>query len=218
MEAGDRQPLGARQHEPGFGFAINPARARAGIEQHRHDRQIEPRPRGFRPAGTRRDQPCPLAAACGKMPPAAVQRHREVGVAPAGDRDNPLDRVVEPLGNQPEMPGLAALGRREDERAALAHRRRGEEVFRVSCHAGEGRYPRPKWIPAFAGKTKRIVTRRGCGPWCGAAGRGSARRTGRNSRPPFSPSSRLAHPAAPAPPGSPPARPPRSPARATRRA
>jgi hypothetical protein len=47
-----------------------------------------------------------------------MQWHGEIGEVPAGDRDNPLDRVVEPLGNQPKMAGRAALGGGEN--AALS--------------------------------------------------------------------------------------------------
>ena len=64
------------------------------------------------------------------MPPAAVQRDGEIGVAPGRDRDDPLDRGIEKLGNQPKMPGRAALGRREDDAAALAHRGCAEQIFR----------------------------------------------------------------------------------------
>src|SRR5207249_2224271 len=63
-----------------------------------------------------------------EMPPTAVQRHVKVRKAPARDPDDPLDHIVEPLGSQSEMPGLPALRRGKDDRAALAHRRRAEQV------------------------------------------------------------------------------------------
>jgi hypothetical protein len=61
-----------------------------------------------------------------------VHRDREIGVAPSGYRDDPLDRAVEPFGDQPEMPGRAALGRGENGRAALAHGRGAQQVIGVA--------------------------------------------------------------------------------------
>ena len=133
------------------------------------------------------------------MPPAAVKRHGEIGIAPARDRDDPRDRVVEAVQIEREMPGLAAFGRGEDDAAALAHRGGGQQIIggagglRVTVR----RRPHSSQGAASACRLQLVAARR-------------ARRA-RNTRPPFSPRSRPARRAAPARPGSRPARRSRSP-------
>ncbi len=62
------------------------------------------------------------------MAPAAVIGHAEIGkAAPGHCGDAPGDRA-EPLGREAEMAGAAALGGVEHLGAALAHRRRAEEI------------------------------------------------------------------------------------------
>ena len=61
------------------------------------------------------------------MPPAAVKGDGEIGVAPAGHRGDPVGSHVEAAAIEPEMPGLAALGRGKNNRAALAHRRGAQQ-------------------------------------------------------------------------------------------
>ena len=64
-----------------------------------------------------------------EMPPAAVKRHDEIGIAPSCNSRHPARRVVEPLGGDPEMPGLAALGRGEDHPTAFADRGGAEQIL-----------------------------------------------------------------------------------------
>ena len=88
-QAGDGEPLGARENLPGLGLAVLPARPGAGVEQHRDDRQIEPGARRFRRIGAGCDEARAIDAAGREMPPAAVERHGEIGIAAARDRTRP---------------------------------------------------------------------------------------------------------------------------------
>src|SRR5437762_1070352 len=106
--AGDRQPQQPRDYQPGFGLPRSPARARAGVEQDRDDRKIEPGARALRRVGARRNRFGAIDAAGRKMPPAAVKWHIEIGVAPPRHSNNALDRLIESVEMQPEMPCLAA--------------------------------------------------------------------------------------------------------------
>ena len=60
------------------------------------------------------------------MPPAAVKRHVEVGIAPTGHRDDARHGVIETVKLKPKMAGLAAFGGSQYDRAAFAHRGRAE--------------------------------------------------------------------------------------------
>jgi hypothetical protein len=60
-----------------------------------------------------------------EMPPSAVVRHVEIGIAPLRDFDDAANRLVQPRANEPKMSGLATLGRGEDDAAAVSDGRRG---------------------------------------------------------------------------------------------
>jgi hypothetical protein len=61
------------------------------------------------------------------MPPAAVIRNVEIGIAAQSDADDAADGFIEPRANQPKMRCLAAFRRGEDDRTTVTHRRRAQE-------------------------------------------------------------------------------------------
>ena len=207
-QTGHRQPFRAHETSPVS------ARDNANAAPRRH----RAAPRRSRDRGGRgRPRPGPLparsaphggAAGC-EMPPAAVERHRQIGIAPAGDGDDPRNRLIELPRIDPEMPRLVALGGREHDRAALAHRRRGQEV--IGRRRGRG---------IVAGVSLRRSMPLASRIQAAAFGAAQLTRLGapsaQNTRPPFSPRSRPVRRAAPAPRGSRPARQSRCPGRATR--
>ncbi len=112
---------------PGLGFAKAPVVTCPGIEQDRDEGEIDACPRPLGRIGIGCDQRRAVDAARRKMTPAAVIGDGKVGMAPPGDRRNPVRGRLEPGNIEPEMRGLAPTGRGKDDFAALAHRRSAQQ-------------------------------------------------------------------------------------------
>src|SRR5204863_9928945 len=78
------------------------------------------------------DQCRAIDAANVEVPPTAVKRHSEIGIVPAGHRDDSRHGLVEAVGMQPEMASLATLGRFQHDRAPLPHGSRAEQVIGIA--------------------------------------------------------------------------------------
>ena len=61
------------------------------------------------------------------MPPAAMIGHVEIRISPPRNFNDAADRLLQPRPNEPEMPGLGALGRGKDGAAAVPDGRRGQQ-------------------------------------------------------------------------------------------
>src|SRR5438067_11573787 len=77
------------------------------------------------------DQRGAIDAADREMPPAAVKRHIQIGVATPRYGGDVLDRTIEPVELQSEMLGFVVLSCIEHDCAALAHRRRAEQIIGI---------------------------------------------------------------------------------------
>ncbi len=123
VEAGNGEPLGAREGGAGFLFAVAPGIAGAGIEQDAHGREVD------RHAGplnridieTRRELAPTIDAAGREMAPAAVIGNPQIGIGFARDvRDIARDRF-EPAFIEGEMRRASLRHPAPHHAAALAH-------------------------------------------------------------------------------------------------
>jgi hypothetical protein len=70
------------------------------------------------------------------MPPAAVWRHREIGIAPPGHVGDELRDLAEALRCDAEMRGFPALRECQDQPAARAHRGGAKQIVGVGLQHG----------------------------------------------------------------------------------
>ena len=116
-EARDSEPLGTREECLALGFAIAPALARPGVEQHARHREIDAAARHLR-ARSSRQAPCGLLPALDparrEVAPAAMVGDCEGGIGrPDGLGDVGGDRI-EAFRLEGEMLECLGLGRGED--------------------------------------------------------------------------------------------------------
>ena len=104
-----------------------PVCARPGIEENRDDGEIDPGPSRFGPVGPGRDLRRSVDPSGREMPPSAVVRHVEIGIAPSGDVGDAADRLLQPRHDDPKLAGLATFGSGKYDAAAISDGRRGQQ-------------------------------------------------------------------------------------------
>ena len=111
----------------GLRFTEMPVCPRSGIEQDRDNGQIDAGSSPLSCVRLRSYERGTVNPANREMPPAAVVRDREVGVAPPRDVEDAAGGLVHPCRNDPEMRRHAALGGLQYKSAALADGGRGQQ-------------------------------------------------------------------------------------------
>jgi hypothetical protein len=110
-QGGDGQPLGAGQGAAGAGVLVRPVRARAGVQQHGDDGEVELGPGargGVEPVAGLGNRAPQVDAVDGEMPPAGVEGHGQGRILVADHGGDVAGRLRQPV--EVDRPVVEAAG------------------------------------------------------------------------------------------------------------